>query len=176
MRRRNLTVAVLVALIAGFSATPAQAETQAQTQAAEPWQPFRSADFVAPAGKYCTFDLAVEAVADEEEFRVVTRYPDGTERLLEFRGKLVSRFTNVATGESVVRDLSGRGWEGLYPDGVTMKSFSGVGPFGFGFRAEDEFAQGYYRFDGVTVITLAEDGTRTLRVTGDAENLCATLS
>lgn len=173
MRSRNLSVAVLVALLAGLGAAPAQAATPAR---AEPWQPYRSADFVAPAGKYCTFDLAVEAVADEEEYRVVTRYPDGTERLLEFRGKLVSRFTNAATGESVVRDLSGHGWEGLYPDGVTIKSFSGIGPFGFGFRAEDEYPQGYYRFDGVTVITLDDDGIRSLRITGDAENLCATLS
>jgi hypothetical protein len=96
--------------------------------------------------------------------------------LLEFRGMLTTRFTNAATGESVVRDLSGHAWQELYPDGVTPKSFSGVGPFSFGFRAEDEYAQGYYRFDGVTVITLAGDGTRRLHVTGAAENLCVTLS
>lgn len=51
-----------------------------------------------------------------------------------------------------------------------------MGPFSFGFHAEDEYAQGYYRFDGVTVITLAADGTRRLHVTGAAENLCVTLS
>lgn len=171
MRVRNLAVAAVAAVLTALGATPAQA-----VSGPEPWQPYRATDFVAPEGKYCAFDLAVEAVVDEEEYRVFSRYPDGAERVLEFRGELVTRFTNLATGASVVRDLSGHAWQELYPDGLTWKSFSGIGPFSFGFRAEDDHPQGYYRFDGVTVITLAEDGTRTLHVTGAAENLCETLS
>lgn len=170
--RRNLAVLALVG--AFMTATPAAAATG--PTAPEPWQPYAATDFVAPAGKYCAFDLAVAAVTDEEEYRVVSRYPDGTTRLLEFRGALVSRFTNTATGASVQRDLSGHAWEELYPDGATPKSFTGLGPFSFGFRAEDDFARGYYRLDGVTVLTLAQDGTRRLVVTGSAENLCETLT
>lgn len=171
MRARNLAVAALAVVLTALGATPAQA-----VSGPEPWQPYTATDFVAPEGKYCAFALAVEAIVDEEEFRVVTRYPDGAERVLEYRGELVTRFTNVATGASVVRDLSGHAWLELYPDGQAMKSFSGIGPFGFGFRAEDDYPQGYYRFDGVTLITIAEDGTRTLRYTSTEENLCDTLS
>lgn len=168
MRIRNIAAAVTLLLLGGTA--PAQATT-----GPEPWQPYTATDFVAPAGRYCAFELAVEAIEDDEEYRVVTRYGNGAERVVEYRGKLVSRFTNVATGATVVRDLSGHGWEGRYPDGA-MKSFSVAGPFSFGFRAEDGYPRGYYRLDGITVITLDEDGTRHLRVTGSAENMCETLA
>lgn len=168
MRVRHLAPLICLVTLAG-TAAPAAAAT-------EPWQPYKATDFVAPEGKYCTFALAVTAVEDAEEYRVVARHPDGTERVVEYRGTLITRFTNVTTGESVVRDLSGHAWEERYPGGGT-KSFTGVGPFGFGFRAEDDFAQGYYRLDGVNVITIAPDGTRALPVNaGTAENLCATLT
>lgn len=168
MRVSHLACLVTAATV--VAAAPAAA-------APEPWQPYRAVDFVAPAGKYCAFDLAVTAVEDGEEYRVAARYPGGAERVVEYRGTLITRFTNVATGESVVRDLSGHAWEERYPDGGPTKSFTGVGPFGFGFRAGDDFAQGYYRLDGVNVVTIAPDGTRALPVNaGTAENLCDTLA
>jgi hypothetical protein len=118
----------------------------------------------------------VTAVADEEEFRVSARYPDGNVRVYEYRGTLVSRFTNLATGKSVTRDLSGHAWTEMYPDGQTMRTFTGAGPFAFGFRATDPYERGYYRFDGLHVITLRADGTRHMAVdAGPAENMCTTL-
>lgn len=169
MRWRNLSVAVVAML--GITATPAAAAT-----GPEPWQPYRASDFVSPAGRSCDFDLGVSAVEDEEEYRVTSRYPDGNVREYEFRGTLVSRFTNLATGESTVRDLSGHAWQGMYPDGVTMRSFTGVGPFGFGFREVDTYPRGYYRLDGLHRIELDLDGTRHLRVSaGPTEDLCQTL-
>lgn len=167
---RKWSMAVITALALVLTAGPAQA-------APEPWQPYRAIEFEAPAGKYCDFALKVEPVEDEEEYRVVDRYPDGAVRLYEYRGKLVSRFTNVATGESVVRDISGHAWHEVYPDGETWKSFSVVGPFSAGFRAEDSYEQGYYRLDGVHSITYDADGTRHLTVAvGEAENFCETLA
>ena len=63
-----------------------------------------------------------------------------------------------------------------HPDGETMRSFTGVGPFGFGFRATDTYPRGYYRFDGLHRITLDPDGTRHLPVAaGTAENICVVL-
>jgi hypothetical protein len=142
----------------------------------EPWQPFRATDFTAPAGRYCDFDLQVTAVQDEEEVRVDARYPDGAIRLNEYRGALVSRFTNLATGESVVRDLSGRGFEERYADGATLKSLTGIGPFGFGFRDGNGYPKGYYRLSGLHSVVLTEDGGRTMAIdAGPAENMCETL-
>lgn len=173
------TVVVAAATVAATATalgggTAAVAETP--TVGPEPWQPYRSADFVAPAGRYCDFDLSVQAVEDEEEYRVLSRYPDGTERLVEYRGKLITRFTNLATGESAVRDLSGHAWVELYPDGVAMKSFTGAGPFGLGFRATDPYAQGYYRLDGLHQITMDPDTTRHMTIdAGTEENMCHVL-
>jgi hypothetical protein len=172
VRPRTLLAAIAaVPLIAVAAATPASAIGP------EPWQPYEATDFVAPAGRYCDFDLAVTAVEDAEEVRVSARYADGSVRVHEYRGTLVSRFTNVATGESVIRDLSGHAWQELYPDGVTTKSFTGLGPFSFGFRATDGYPRGYYRLDGLHAITIAPDGTRDMAVdAGPVENLCETLA
>jgi hypothetical protein len=166
------TVAALV--LVGMSGVPAAAAPGGVHPG--PWQPFRATDFTAPAGRYCDFDLQVTAVQDEEEVRVDARYPDGAIRLNEYRGALVSRFTNLATGESVVRDLSGRGFEERYPDGTTLRSLTGIGPFGFGFRDGDGYPKGYYRLAGLHSVVLTEDGGRTMAVdAGPAENMCETL-
>jgi hypothetical protein len=178
MRLRTLAVAAAVAVLttaALVGGTAAASSTPAGGP--EPWQPYRAVDFVSEAGRSCDFDLSVAAVEDEEEVRVYSRYPDGTERVLEYRGTLITRFTNLATGESTVRDLSGHAWVELYPDGTAMKSFTGVGPFGIGFRAVDSYPRGYYRLDGLHRITMDPDGTRHMVVAaGTQENLCHTLA
>lgn len=179
MRRLAMvaTVAAAAVLLVGVSGPTVSADEGPAGFAPEPWQPYAATDFVAPAGKYCPFDLAVTALEDDEEVRVDARYPDGAVRLYEYRGTLISRFTNVATGASVVRDMSGRAWTDMYPDGVTMRSFTGIGPFGLGFRAEDGYPQGYYRLDGLHSISFSETGIRDMTIdAGPTENLCTTLS
>jgi hypothetical protein len=157
--------------------TAATADTRTGGFHPEPWQPFRATSFTAPAGRYCDFPLEVTAVQDEEEVRVDARYPDGAIHVNEYRGTLVSRFTNVTTGESVERDLPGRGFEERYPDGLTLRSFTVVGPFGFGFGDGDGFAKGYYRLSGLHKVALTKDGVRSMAVdAGPEENMCATLS
>lgn len=172
MRTRSLVTAGVVSLLGVVGAgTPAAAGTWP-----EPWQPYQTENFVTPAGKYCDFELAVTALEDGEEFRVDARYPNGAVRVNEFRGTLITRFTNVATSESTVRDLSGHAWQELYPDGETTMSFTGIGPYGYGFRATDGFPRGYYRFDGLHKITIAPDGTRAMAIDGGpTENICETL-
>lgn len=176
--RFSVVSVVAMALFAGLAGgTAATAETRTGGIHPEPWQPFRTTNFTAPAGRYCDFDLAVTAVRDEEEVRVDARYPDGAIRVNEYRGALVSRFTNLATGASVERDLSGRGFEERYPDGTALKSFTVVGPFGFGFRDGDGFAKGYYRLSGLHKVALTEAGVRSMAVdAGPEENMCETLS
>ncbi len=170
----RLTSAVAVALMAiAMFALPAQAG--GRTLGPEQWKPYTAQDFTSLAGVYCAFDLRVASVKDDEEVRVDARYPDGSVRVYEFRGTLVSRFTNLATGKSVVRDLSGDGVETLRADGK-LESFGGIGPFSIGFHASDPYPQGYYRLDGVHLVTFDADGTRHMTVAfGPEENLCKTL-
>jgi hypothetical protein len=64
-----------------------------------------------------------------------------------------------------------------YPDGLTLGSFSGVGPFAIGFRDGDGFAKGYYRLSGVHSVAVSEAGVRSMAVdAGPEENMCRTLS
>jgi hypothetical protein len=49
-------------------------------------------------------------VRDHEQFRTLSRYPDGKPKVQEFRGALFVRYTNARTGKSVVGNLSGYGW------------------------------------------------------------------
>lgn len=171
MRSRGaIIVAALTTVVLAAGAAPAEAAGP------EPWQPYRSEPWTAPAGKYCTFPLQLEIVADKEEVRVDARYPDGTVQAEEYRGELVVDFINVDTGEQIRRDLSGHAEVTYYRDG-TMSSFAGVGPFGIGFRAEDDYPQGYYALNGVHQITFDPDGTRHMAVAiGPEENVCETLS
>jgi hypothetical protein len=174
MRLRGATIAATIATTAmfliGSGAAPASAAGP------EPWKPYRSEPWTAPAGKYCTFPLEVRIVADKEEVRVDARYPDGSVKAEEYKGELIVDFVNVDTSESIRRDLSGRGAATYYQDGK-LSSFGGVGPFGIGFRAEDDYAQGYYALHGVHQITFDQDGIKHMAVAiGPEENVCETLA
>jgi hypothetical protein len=166
---RTAIVTAVVALLLGTGASPAAASP-------EPWKPYRSEPWTAPAGKYCTFPLRLEIVADQEQVRVDARYPDGSVRVEEYKGLLIVEFVNVDTGERIRRDVSGHAWVTYRPDG-SWESFSGVGPFGHGFRAGDDFPQGYYVLNGVHTITYDVDGTRRMPVAvGTEENVCEPLA
>ncbi|TCO54959.1 hypothetical protein [Actinocrispum wychmicini] len=170
MRLSRLVPALVFALVAALPATADAAQFKP-----EPWRPFHSTPVTLPGGLYCAFDLNLDIVADDEQIRVDSRYPDGTVHVNEYRGKLIVNF--VGNGKSAERDLSGTGWEELYPDGVNRKSFTVVGPFGARFKTGDDYPQGYYRFDGFTVITFDPDGRRHVPVhVGSREDMCHTLS
>ncbi|MEU7317854.1 hypothetical protein [Streptomyces sp. NPDC007083] len=141
----------------------------------EPWRPFRSGDTTLPGGTYCSSDLHLHPVEDEEMVRVDSRYPDGSVHINEYKGRLVVDFTNTETGATVRRDLSGQGADELRPDG-TSKTFGGVGPFGVGFQPTDAYPAGYYVVDGIHVTTRETSGRRHMPVAiGAEENICRTL-
>jgi hypothetical protein len=171
MHLRGATiVAALTAVVLAAGAAPAAATGP------EPWKPVRSESSTSPAGRHCTFPLETQIVDDQEESRVDARYPDGSVKVVEYRGALIVDFVNVDTGERIRRDLSGRGVETLYPDGSTS-SFGGVGPFGFGFQATDDYPQGRYVLDGIHQITYDKDGTKHMAIAiGPEENVCETLA
>jgi hypothetical protein len=168
-RRMRLTHLLPTLLTLLALATPAAAEPLPS-----PWQPDPTTPFALPAGPYCTFELKVDILKDEGEVRVDARYPDDKVRINEYQGVLVAKFSG--NGKSAVRDLSGRGWREFYPDGVTTKSFTGLGPFGARIQTSDKYPQGYYVFDGFTVITFDRDGTRHVPIHGPQENICQTLT
>jgi hypothetical protein len=143
-----------------------------------PWQTYRSGPLSYAAGQVCSFPLSGLPVRDGEQYRTLRYYPDGTAELNEYRGPLYVRFTNDATGRSVVRNLSGYGYfrfaDGtgaiehalfLNNGGVTVK----VGNHGF--------PAGYYIEHGQILVTDNGQGTRVIHViNARLENLCRTLA
>ena len=87
-----------------------------------PWQPYRTAPWTDAPGRVCTFGVATTIVADQEQYRTLASYPEGSPKVQEFRGPLVVRYTNTSTNESVVRDLSGYAWFRYRADGETTRS------------------------------------------------------
>jgi hypothetical protein len=151
-------------------AAPASASSPA------PWQPFHAAPFTEAAGDVCAFALRADIVTDHELFRTLASYPDGSPREQEFVGPLVIRYTNLSTGASVERNLTGTAYFFFDPDGTIHGH--GLGHIGFTVHAGNVTPPpGEYIITGSYDFVLNADGTRTFSVQGGTvENLCTTLA
>ncbi len=142
------------------------------------WVRFHQEDSTAPAGRGCTFAVDEHVVADREFFMDVATYPDGTTKTQLWKGPLVMRFTNADSGESVVRNLSGRSVVTYDADG----SFSSItlltGHFAGTIRPGSDIPAGIYRIGGTGSTLSVEEGVSHLALgpKGSAENLCDALA
>jgi hypothetical protein len=138
------------------------------------WQRAPQPSFTLPAGALCSFTLQVATVEDQVITKVLQAWPDGTPRNQVYTGPYVARFTNVDSGASVTRNLSGDALVHYGQDsGAASWSYAGpvaVACFG------SPLALGLSVLDGVFIVDYASDGTQTLPVhVGTEENLCDTL-
>ncbi|WP_151082002.1 hypothetical protein [Nocardioides cynanchi] len=159
---------------AGAAAVLAAAPAGAATQ----WTDYRSSDFTLAAGAVCSFPLQGHVVADQERYRPTETYPDGSPRVQEFTGRLVVEYTNLDTGASVTRNLTGRSDFEYLPDGSFTLTDVG-GHFAVGLHPGDSPSTGFYVVNGVgSTVSFAADGHRTLTVSDGStvENLCQTLA
>jgi hypothetical protein len=161
--------AAVAAVVTGFAA-PAAAATP------DPWQPYFSGSFTEAAGDVCPFAVQADDIQDHEEFRTLATYPDGSPQEQEFVGLLVYRYTNLSTGASVVRNLTGTGYFFYQPDGSTTGH--GDGHIGLSVHAGNtDPPPGEYVITGAYDFTLEADGTVHFDLRGGtAENLCDTLA
>ena len=145
--------------------------------AASPWTPYQAADFVAPAGDRCPFELQGQVVSDKERIRTLETFADGTPRVQQVVGQLLVRYTNTATGESVVRNLTGNGIVEYSADGSYTLTLQG-GHFAVGLQPTDPGGPGFFVFTGSGhSLAVAADGTRTITYGhGPVEDLCQTLA
>ena len=157
------------ALVAGFAA-PAWASSPS------PWQPVHEQPFTQPAGAVCPFALHGDIVTDHVLVRTLQTYPDGSAEEQEFAGPLVIRFTNLSTGASVERNLTGIAYFFYEPDG-TIEGH-GLGHIAIGIHAVNTSPPpGEYVITGSYTFVLRPDGTRDFTVQGGTvENLCDTLA
>ena len=175
MRRATVLTAVLT-LAASAVAAPAAA-----TESKSPWVRYHQEDVTVPAGRGCDFEVFEKVIRDGEYYRDVATYADGTPRIQHWRGPLVMRYTNTATGKSVVVDLTGRATITYYPDGAveSLTVSDNASHFGSTIPEGSNLPRGVYRFGGKwTTLKLNEDGTRRVDLgpKGTAENLCNVLA
>ncbi len=144
-----------------------------------PWHPYQgSGGYTLPAGTACGFQLTSTTIEDKERYRVVETWPDGSTRREEWTGLLVVEFTNDDTGESIRRNLTGRG-DFLYGQGGSWSLVNTGGHFAAVLYEGDDPGPGVYvvRGKGFSV-SGGPDGRRVLdlRGHGNVENVCETLA
>jgi hypothetical protein len=131
------------------------------------WEPYRTQPFTSPAGQLCEFTLQADPIADEEMVATVARFPDGSPKVEAYTGKLVVRYTNVETGATTDKDLSGNAVVRYFENGAYTMYMHG--PVGVGFRETDQYPKGMYVFDGFHVVhTGADAADRDREVVVDA--------
>jgi hypothetical protein len=171
---RVLATAAAALIAAAASGLPsAQAATVGSSDG---WLPYRTAPWTDAPGGVCAFGVTTAIVDDQEQYRTLATYPDGSPELQEFRGPLVIRYTNTSSGASVVRDLSGYAWFHYDADGgleaLVASHIAVTVPVG-----NTGFPPGEWVISGRSEVTLDSAGAINVRlIHATAENLCTTLS
>ena len=172
MRRFGVLAAVVVAAVFGLGSV-----TLALGEKPSPWSPFEAPSFEAPAGTRCQFDLGGEVLSDHERIRTLETYADGSPRVQQVVGQLIVRYTNLDTGESVTRNLTGNGIIEYLPDGSFTLTLQG-GHFAAGLAPTDAGGPAFLVFTGSGhSLRIEPDGTRTVTYgSGPVEDICQTLA
>jgi hypothetical protein len=143
------------------------------------WVRYHQADVRYAPGDVCAFAVHEHVLHDREFFETVSRYANGNPRTQLFRGPLVMRITNVRTGVSLRRDLSGRAIESLARNGDFESLTVQTGHFGAGLPKGSQPGRGLYYVGGRwSSVSINDDGSRSLVLGphGTAQNLCPLLA
>jgi hypothetical protein len=103
--------------------------------------------------------------------------PDGNGAVVEiFNGTLKDELTNLATGRSIVVNVSGPAKVINYPDGSATASYEGHSLLFF-FATDIPAGPAAYLFSGRVVANYTGSGQQTIvRASGTREDICAALS
>lgn len=182
-RRTPLWAAAVAALLLGATAPQAGAaeaaghgvagDRVADPAAADGWEPAPSEPWELPAGERCDAPVSGVPVVDEVEQLVLDTHQDGTPAAVLYRGPLVVRVTNTATGAAHDADVSGTALVRYRTDG--SQHWSVVGPVLVGVAENGgNLDRGLYVVDGVFTLEIAADGYRTVtQAAGGVDDLCA---
>ncbi|MFD5327720.1 hypothetical protein [Streptomyces sp. NPDC127092] len=175
---RRVLVSLTAACAALFAATvPAGAAgsagtaSDAATDGGTGWEPAPSPSWSYPAGVRCDFAVQGAPVVDEVVRRTVAAYPNGT-KLVEYKGALVVRVVNTATGASYDADASGHALVELRPD--RSQRWYVFGPILAGFGTDGgNVPRGLYTLDGAYTLDVSTTGYKTLTMLdGTTDPLC----
>lgn len=127
----------------------------------EEWRPAPDEGLFLPKGTYCAgFDLRTTPEFQAVRSKVTSRWSEGAARTTSYRGPLLVRATNEATGRSAVVNLSGRAEVVTRPD-ASIAVYTSAGPIGMGWPQDGGgLERGFHVLKGHHVTTFAADGTR----------------
>lgn len=171
----------LVKALAALGAVVAVATTSTTAASADAggnsgWEPLRTPSFNLPAGTGCSFELQADVVYDHELTRMVETFADGTPKVQEFQGALGFLFTNVDTGESLQRDVSGTLRATFHEAGGSDWLFQGNG-LAVIRAGNPSYPAGVYIPSGSNLYVVHADGSREFtEQSGTIENMCETLA
>jgi hypothetical protein len=127
------------------------------------------------AGTVCSFELKMDFLTQAVEQRISATYPDGSPLRTDFRGPLIARFTNAATGAFVDEDLSGVGTLYNFPDGSSL--WNVPDNIGVTVHPGDPYhAQGEYVLSGGSVIAISATHQVAILYQTKSTDVCAALS
>jgi hypothetical protein len=166
--------AVGLAVATAVVGVPSAAEA-ATAAAPSPWQPYRSTGFEDKAGDVCSFALKGTPLRDHEQFRTTESYPDGSPKVQEYRGPLSFRYTNEATGKSVVRNLAGTSFFNFRKDGSL--AILGTGHLGLTVHAGNiGYPQGEWVLSGGFTVVISPGNDQVNQLWGTKQDICRQLS
>jgi hypothetical protein len=169
LRNLTLTGATLAAIAAPVPAA------YAGPGGSSGWEPSSTPPFHLAAGESCAFELQADVLYNDEMTRVTERYPDGSPRVVDTKGALGFRFTNVDTGESVRRDTSGTLKATIHEDGSIDFHFHGNG-LAVIRSTNTIYSPGVFVISGDADYVRHADGQREFtEVDGTLEDVCQTL-
>jgi hypothetical protein len=175
--RRRRAFVLVVAI--GLALWPGRAWALAYTPVR---QPVPAEDFSIPAGVVCNFEVFVHFVTNNQ-YSIDFFDADGIPTRTITQGHLVMEITNLDTGTSVIRNVSGPGTK-THPDEVLVATGSWFFAFAPGelvslgnLEPDDEGSMFINRGTWVADLGDPEAGVphRLLSETGVQENLCETL-
>jgi len=175
-RIAGAAAAVLLAVVGPAASASATADAPGFPDPHTPpqagWFPVPTQPFDIAAGVLCDAALHLEFPVDEVVERILTTYPDGSEKLVQFAGPLIVRVFNKDTGEFTDVDASGSANRIAHEDG--SQTWDVLGPALFGFRdGHGNMPRGAYRLDGVYQVNITPTGDRFLTmVRGTQVNVC----
>jgi hypothetical protein len=166
--------AMFLAIGTAVVGVPSAAQAAGPAQPSH-WQPYRSTGFEDKAGDVCAFALKGTPLRDREQFRTTETYPDGSPKVQEYRGPLSFRYTNEATGKSVVRDLSGTSFFNFRLDGSL--AVLGTGHLGLTVHAGNVgYPQGEWVLSGGFTVVIAPGDDQVDLLWGTKQDICHQLS
>jgi hypothetical protein len=167
--KRLVTISFALCALALGAATAAAADGSWGS-----WEPTFQGPISVPEGVVCPFAVSAEPIRED----LAVRYHYDTSGAIdayEFKGPLLARITNLDTGTSVVRSLSGLGSVVPHADGSYDAVFEG-GLLLFLGRGDSPSSE-LLLLTGRTVLHGSATGVKTVIATsGESEDLCRTLA